>query len=199
MGKPGGKNTERLSSLRSTCSARMPSPARCQTGFENQRVPVCGSGRLIVPPAQLRRRLPVGTVDIAGRRMLAVLRVQLIDRLCESACFYALDPTDGFTLGLCACLNSSEFQLLAETRNMLLHTLAPGRAVRVLKPNAPHEIDLDLWRGNWIRALGGTMPQPKLKFLLGSDALIKQRDRIDGQLESLSSALSSLAGKHGLI
>jgi hypothetical protein len=51
-------------------------------------------------------------------------------------CFYSINPTDGFTLGLCACLNSSEFRLLAEMKNMLLHTPAPGRAVRVLKPNA---------------------------------------------------------------
>jgi hypothetical protein len=116
-----------------------------------------------------------------------------------SARFNALDPTDGFTLALSACLSSSEFQLLTAMRNMLLHRLHPGRSVRVFNPSAPHEIDLDLWHdGDWSRAQGGTMPQSKLKFLLGSDALIKLRNWIDGQLGSLSLALSALAGKRGL-
>jgi hypothetical protein len=117
-----------------------------------------------------------------------------------SARFNDLDPADGFTLALSACLSSSEFQLLTAMRNMLLHTLHPGRSVRVLNPSAPHEIDLDLWRGgDWSRAQGGTLPESKLKFLLTSDALIKQRDWIDGQLESLSLALPALAAKRGLI
>jgi hypothetical protein len=118
------------------------------------------------------------------------------------ASFQAFEPAERFTLALSACLKSPERKLIKAMRNTLLHSVTPGRSIRVLCPDAPHVIDLDQWyKGDWSRAWGGTILKeqgPLLKFFLEPNALIKQRDWIDGQLELLSSSLCDLAAKHGL-
>jgi hypothetical protein len=114
------------------------------------------------------------------------------------ASFQAFEPADAFTLALSTCLKSQEHELIKAMRNTLLHSVTPGRTVRV----STHAdiIDLDQWyKGDWSRAWGGLITStPLLKFSLEPDALIKQRDWIDGQLGPLSSSLSALAAKHGL-
>jgi hypothetical protein len=109
-------------------------------------------------------------------------------------------PTDQFTVYLEKSMNSRERVVIKAMRNMLLHTVDPGRTIRPLRPDAPHIIDLDQWyKGDWRRAWGGSnLPQPALKFALEPNALIKQRDWINEQLETLSTSLCDLASAHGL-
>ena len=114
--------------------------------------------------------------------------------------FEGFAPTETFTLALTDCLESPEFTLIKAIRNLLLHSVAPGRTIRVFRPDLPDIIDLELWyEGDWSRAMGGVgIPEPSLKFSLEPNALNKQRDWIDGQLGLLSTALCDLASAHGL-
>jgi hypothetical protein len=107
-------------------------------------------------------------------------------------------PTDKFTVELEKSMNSRERVVIKAMRNMLLHTVDPGRTIG-LDPNAPHIIDLDQWyKGDWRRVWGGSnLPAPALKFTLEPNALIKQRDWIDGQLDLLSTDLCDLASAYG--
>jgi hypothetical protein len=108
-------------------------------------------------------------------------------------------PTDKFTVDLEKSMNSRERVVIKAMRNMLLHTVDPGRTIRPLRPDAPHIIDLDQWyKGDWRRVWGGSnLPAPALKFTLEPNALIKQRDWIEGQLDLLSTDLCDLASAHG--
>jgi hypothetical protein len=107
-------------------------------------------------------------------------------------------PTDKFTLGLEKCLKSPKFTVIDAMRNSLLHSVAPGRTLHF--STLQDIIDLDQWyKGDWRRAWGDLgIPRPVLKFSLESNALIKQRSWIEGQLERLSTALCDLASAHGL-
>jgi hypothetical protein len=102
-------------------------------------------------------------------------------------CFQAFAPADGFTLALSASLGSREFAIINAMRNTLLHRFAPGRAIRVLRPDAPHIIKLDQRHNG----------EP-LQFFLDPKALVKERNWIDEQLELLSSSLLDLASKQGI-
>jgi hypothetical protein len=107
-------------------------------------------------------------------------------------------PTDKFTVDLEKSMDSPKRVVIKAMRNMLLHSVDPGRTIR-LDPKAPHIIDLDQWyKGDWRRVWGGSnLPAPMLKFTLEPDALIKQRDWIEGQLDLLSTDLCNLASAHG--
>jgi hypothetical protein len=109
-------------------------------------------------------------------------------------------PTDQFTVDLEKSMNSRQRVMIKAMRNMLLHTVDPGRTIQPFRPYAAHIIDVDQWyKGDWTRVWGGSnLPQPVLKFTLRSDALINLRDWIDEQIEQLSTALRDLASAHGL-
>lgn len=108
--------------------------------------------------------------------------------------FKAFDPTASFTLSLEEYLSSPEYNVIKAMRI----SMVPGRTIRVMRPQFPNIIDLDLWYESiWSRAMGGAgIPEPSLAFSLEPDALSNQRDRIDEQLELLSKALCDLASAH---